>query len=145
MGEEATRRRWGERWYQVRIEPVTAEIRLEGDNAIDLGRGLCCDAVAKLDAQIDTAKDLEQSIAKIVKHFICVPTNDRDLILGQAAFGEPLKNVLRSMMKNVIGIVSYREMLDNPDCIVKLQEELKKQMGEDVKQGTAILNSQGKD
>jgi hypothetical protein len=128
MAGEATRRGWGERWFQVRIEPIKAEVRLEGDNALDLGRGLSCNVVAKLEAQIDTSDELSQALSLAVKRFLCSPTNDLDSILGRATFAEPLGNELRANVLDVMAGVGYRDVLDDPSRVGKLEGDLKNRM-----------------
>ena len=72
-GPQKTRTRWGEEWVQLRLDLVTLEVRLEDDNAVNLGNELRSNIIAKLVTHVDDSC-LDESLPKLVDRLRCSTT-----------------------------------------------------------------------
>jgi len=124
----ATRRKWGEQWVQLSMAPINVEVRLEGDNSVDLGNGLYCDVVAKLSTQIDNL-NLLISVPKVVEQFLCATTMDKNEVLGESSFKITIYSRLQGAVLNVLQTVSYHDLISDWEYVVKVQEEVKSNIG----------------
>lgn len=117
-------RRGSKEWVQIRTSDlVDIEIRLEGNNSVNLGKGLSCEVVAKLLAQIDET-DLKKSLPKVVERFRCSTTTNIKSILNGKFFAEKITSNFRGILYHIVNQIVYEKLLNDANYTTELKNQL---------------------